>query len=148
MIERMFRSTGSPACASVLLLSALAAAGCGDSPSSPTTSEPQAPAEISETFSDMLNPNGARTHPFVVSRAGTVLATLTAVSPDAEIVVGLSLGTLGATGACQLVITNDNARQGVTLTGNAGAIGNFCVRVYDVGRLTENIEYSLTIVHF
>jgi len=93
--------------------------------------------------------NGASTQPFVVQRAGTVVAALTALDPAAT-VIGLSLGTWNGV-ACAIgsgALANDAATLGVSITGSATATGNYCVRVYDVGKLTQAAAYQLTITHF
>jgi hypothetical protein len=142
-------------------VAALAAAGCGDTPTTP--GETLAPVSVSESFSDSLNPNGGRTHPFLIERAGEVTTVLSSVTPhtetatDAETgtvtvteiatVLGLSLGTWNGQ-VCQIILANDNATNGITLTGSATAVGSFCVRVYDVGKLKKNVDYTVTIVHY
>jgi hypothetical protein len=141
-----------------VLAAALAAAGCSsDTPTTP--GDTQTPVSIAETFAESLNPNGGRTHPFIVERAGEVSAVLSSVTPHTEIntetgietevatVLGLSIGTWNGQ-VCQIILANDNATIGVTVTGSATAIGSFCVRVYDVGKLKKNVEYSVTITHY
>jgi hypothetical protein len=136
----------STAFAPLALVAALAAAGCsGDTPTTP--GETLAPISVTESFTDSVNPNGGRTHPFAVERAGELSATLTSVAPDAEAIVGLSIGTWNGQ-VCQIVLANDNARTGITVTGSATVAGAFCVRVYDVGKLTANVEYTVTVTHF
>jgi hypothetical protein len=61
----------------------------------------------------------------------------------------VSLGTWNAlANTCQIVLANDNATQGASILGTASGPGDFCVRVYDVGRLQGATEYTLTVVHF
>ena len=132
-----------------LLLAASLAACSDDTPTTPTDSTP--PVLINEPFADSLNPNGGRTHAFNVQRAGTVQAKLTSLSPDDTVTIGLSLGTWNGA-ACAIIIANDNASlasaAAAQVTGNATGTGAFCVRVYDVGRLTQNIDYTLTVDHY
>ena len=130
----------------VLLAAALSAAACGDdsTPTSPTTPEPTA---VTDTFNGTLSRNGASSFPFNVSAAGFVYATLTSVT-DASTAVGLSLGTWNtSTSACTVVLANDAAVQGTTVTGSVTGIGQLCVRVYDVGRVVDPLDYQLTVVH-
>jgi hypothetical protein len=139
-----------PLCATLVLTA------CGDdTPTAPTAPTPTA---VTETFSDTLNINGARTHLFNVTQTGGVTATLTAVSGDGT-VVGLGIGTWNGTfdkndpatslntGACAITIARDSALQGATASGNA-SVGNFCARVYDVGKLTGSVDYTITVTHF
>jgi len=121
---------------------AAAASGC-EEPVTPTipTIEP-----ITTTIPGTVTVNGAQTSNFVVSTAGTVVATLTSLTPDAEATVGFALGTFNGT-ACQTVIVNDSAFQGAILIGATGSSAVLCVRVYDVGALTAPTNYAIEIVH-
>ena len=59
------------------------------------------------------------------------------------------MGTWSATTeTCQIVLANDNASQGRVLVGSAQASNNYCVRVYDVGKLTRAAGYQITLIHF
>ena len=135
-------------CGPVLMAAALAGAGCGGN--DPITSPDQTPlTPVVEIFDGTVTINGASTQPFVVQRAGTVVAALTALDPAAT-VIGLSLGTWNGV-ACAIgsgALANDAATLGVSITGSATATGNYCVRVYDVGKLTQAAAYQLTITHF
>ncbi len=93
-----------------------------------------------------LTVNGAATHSFATG-SGQISVTVTELVPDSAAVIGVSLGTWNGT-ACQIVLANDNATQGAGILGTASGPGSFCVRVYDVGRLTGPTEYTLTVVHF
>ena len=135
-----------PTILTTVLLAAALGAACGDD-DTPTAPSGPDPVSVSETFNDVLNPNGGRTHPFVAERAGTVTAVINSLAPDAAVVIGLSLGTWNGV-SCQVILANDNAQVNQTLTGSATGIGGFCVRVYDTGRLTQNVEYSVTVTHF
>jgi hypothetical protein len=136
-----------------LLLLAPLAAACGDDNSTNGPTAPT-PVAITEQFGSddtsekpPLNPNGGRTHPFIVQQAGTVSARLTALSPDETITVGLSLGTWNGQ-VCQILLANDAALLNTTVTGTAQQTGQFCVRIYDVGRLTAPTNYSIDVTHF
>lgn len=130
----------------VVLLIAFVFAGCDTAtPASPTTTEVPT---LSESYSGTLTVNGAVTHPFVVGTPGGVTATLVAVSPDAEVPIGMSIGTFNTTTeTCTAVISNDLALQGRVIVGNAQTSGAFCVRVYDVGRLTQSADYQVQVIH-
>lgn len=120
------------------------AAACGDDPTTPTTPTP--PATVTETFSGSVTRNGAATHTFATQASGTVTATLTTLAPDSALVIGLSLGTFNGS-ACQLVITKDDATQGTIVTGGVSTLGSLCVRIYDVGNITDPVTYDITVVH-
>ncbi|HUF47035.1 MAG TPA: hypothetical protein VMM93_04405 [Vicinamibacterales bacterium] len=125
---------------------ALSTSACGDDdpPTSPTPSTD--PPIVTETFTGAMNPNGAVTHPFSTEAAGVVTATLITVAPDSSTRVGLAIGTWNGL-ACKIELANDNAAQGVTVTGSASAFGSFCVRIYDIGQLTGNITYEIRLTH-
>ncbi len=128
------------------LVLALIAAGCGDDPFTPTAPTP--PESVTDTFSGTLTINGATSHPFPVASqvGGTVLVTLKVLTPDAEAVVGMSLGTWNGT-ACQANISNDRAMVSSAILGQATSAGTLCVRIYDVGRLAAPQDYEVEVVH-
>ena len=131
----------------VVLVASFTAAGCDDATLPAGPSLPSAPV-LTENFSGTLTINGAITHPFVVITSGTVTATLVTVSPDAEVPVGMSIGTWNqTTQSCAIVIANDLALQGRILFGTAQNSGAFCVRMYDVGRLTAASDYEVVVSH-
>ena len=124
----------------------------------PDTTLPTTPtSNITEDVAGTLNPSGGVSHPFVVvsSTGGTVLATVTSVTlanPESvqagALILGISLGTWnGVSCAVASGIFNDFASTGSTVTGNVTASGAICVRVYDVGQLTENVNYTVQVVH-
>jgi hypothetical protein len=127
-----------------LLLTAGFAAGCGDDDTPTAPTDP--PVAVTEPFSGTLTLNGAATHTFIVQRAGTATATLSALSPDSAAVISLSLGTWNGQ-SCQIILANDAATTNSSVVGNASA-GNFCIRVLDVGRLTAPTDYTVTVSHF
>jgi hypothetical protein len=131
----------------VVLLAAALTGACG-SDSTPTTNTPT-PTQVSEAFSGTLTVNGAATFPFAVNQTGTITATLTALSTDGA-VVGFELGTWNATTSTCTVATiaNDQATAGATIIGNAASTANFCVRIFDVGKLTAPTDYVITVTHF
>jgi hypothetical protein len=124
----------------------LGAAACTGSdttvgPTTPTT------ATITDSFSDTLSLNAAKTFPFVVQAAGSVTALVQSISPDATQIIGVALGTWNGE-TCQLVLSNDAAVQGSTVIGQASTPGNFCLRVYDAtGALPKNEAYVVTVTH-
>jgi hypothetical protein len=122
----------------------LALAACGDDDVTPPTGP--TPDPITETFSGMVNRNGAATHNFSTQASGTLTATLTTLGPDSALIVGMSLGTWNGS-ACQLVITKDDATQGTVITGGVSSLGSLCVRIYDVGNIVDPINYEITVVH-
>ncbi len=128
-----------------LLFLVLLAPACGDDdPTTPT--QPTPPATVTETFSGTLNQNGAVTHPFPTGLAGTVTATLITVAPDSTTVIGMSLGTWNGA-VCQIILANDQATQGTVVVGTVSTFGSLCLRVYDVGSLTQATSYEVQVIH-
>jgi hypothetical protein len=133
-----------------LLLATAFVAGCSDD--TPTTPEVPTPVPIVSTFGLpeeplSLNPNGARTHDFTVQQTGSVSATLTSLGGDEGLTVGLSLGTWNGQ-SCQIIIARDSIKATESVIGTANGTGLFCVRIYDVGNLTGNVTYSISVTHF
>jgi hypothetical protein len=114
----------------------------------PTAPVPDVPvfATITSTYSGTLARNGAITFPFAVAGSGTATATLNAVGPDNTVSVGLTMGIWNGA-QCVSVIANDNAREFAQISGAAGAAGTLCLRIYDVGRLSDPITFTIAITH-
>jgi hypothetical protein len=133
----------------------LVAALCGTSACSTNNPFLTAPTDtstpavaVTDTFDGQVTVNGAVTHSFIASRAGTITAVLTALDPG-DATVGVSLGTWNAgTNTCQIILANDAAPAGASVIGTASVAGNFCVRLYDVGRLTAPVLYTVAVTHF
>jgi len=109
-----------------------------------------------ETFTGLLNPNGANVASFVTQTGGNVVATLTAVGPDATQTIGFSLGTFNTvSNACQVQFDNSAALQSAVFTTQASTVGAYCVRVYDNGSVATSVAngsataftYTVTVSH-
>lgn len=127
----------------VLAVSAGACSNPAINTTTPTT--PTTTTTVTDTFSGTLTRNGASSFAFSVSGRGVVYATLTSLA-DPSAVIGLSLGTWGGS-SCTIVLSNDQAVQGASITGAASGVGTLCARVYDVGRSTTPLDYQITVVH-
>jgi hypothetical protein len=132
------------------LLLPLLVAGCGgDDDDNDTPTSPSTPAvTVTDTFTGTLVRNGGTSHPFpVVSAAGgDVTATLKSITPNAESLVGMSLGTWNGS-ACQAVIANDRATVSASILGRATSTGTLCLRIYDIGTITDPQDYEVEVVH-
>jgi hypothetical protein len=110
----------------------------------PTTPDP---VTVTETFSGSININGAATHTFFTSATGTVTATLTSLGDNPPEQVGFSIGTFAGAN-CSLLITNDKAVVTSVVAGVVTTLGgSLCVRIYDVGSLTESVPYEIRVEH-
>jgi len=131
---------------SILLVVALALGSWACSNTAPTTLPTPTPPTTTDTFEGSINPNGAKTFSFIVQTGGTVTTTLTTVSPDSTVAIGLAVGTWDGA-ACSVFKANDNAPQGTSITVTASGAGSLCVRVYDVGNLLDVASFVVTVVH-
>jgi hypothetical protein len=137
-----------PLATRAFLIVALAtgAAACDDpGPTAPTPVVPE-PEYVTSTYSGVLDRNGAVTFPFAVTEAGTATATLTTVDPDNTVALGLTMGTWSGV-QCAAVISNDNALENAQIVGTAASAGALCLRVHDVGLLSEPINFTIAIAH-
>lgn len=130
--------------AAVIVTLAAAAAAC--SSEDPSTIVTPTPTETTDTFAGTLGVNGAVTFQFVGNR-GNVTATLSSVTPDSTIQVGISLGTWNGI-TCSAVLSNDAALQGTSIFGTVNATGTLCVRIYDVGKVVDPLGFEIKVVHF
>jgi hypothetical protein len=134
-----------PPLAVALVIVASGAAGCTDEVS-PTPTEPTTPTVITETFAGTLERNDAETTPFTVASSGTVRADLRRIAPDDTVAIGMSLGTWNGT-ACQVVLAQDRATQGSSLTATVSSAGRLCLRVYDTGAIVDPITWEVDVNH-
>lgn len=124
----------------------LAAAACGDDPVDlPTQPDP---ITYTENYTGTVNRNGAASHSFFTTLPGEVTATLTNLTPDG-LTIGFLLGTFNATGVCAVQLSNDRAVKSTIIFGSASTAASLCVRIYDVGNITdaEPAAYEITVVH-
>lgn len=107
------------------------------------------PVIVTETFTGTININGAASHPFFTSATGTVTATLSSLGETPPAAVGFSLGTLSGT-TCSVTtgLYNDRAVVTSVVQGTVASLGGgLCVRIYDVGSLTEPVTYEIMVQH-
>ena len=123
----------------------LASAGCDSGETTPTTPTTPAPT-VTETFAGTITRNGAATFTFNSVASGLVTATLRSIGPDTTAQVGLALGEWNGV-TCTVKLTNDRITTGLAVTGQVNAAGSLCVRIYDVGQLTETSTFEIVVVH-
>jgi hypothetical protein len=128
-----------------VLVLALGVAGC-DPQTTTTPTQPTPSPPVTESFAGSVTVNGAATFSFVSLSSGYVQATLKTLSPELESRIGLALGTWNGV-TCQMILTNDDAGQNVTVTGSVAAAAALCVRIYDVGQLTQTNAFEITVIH-
>ena len=132
----------------LLVASVVTGWGCNTAATSALTTTTPTAVTTTDVFTGTLNMNGAASYSFVTQAAGSVVATLISLGPDSSLSVGISLGTWNGTGcSIQTGIFNDVAPQGSILTGNVGGAGTLCVRLYDIGKITDPLAFTVNVVH-
>ena len=132
------------ALAAGLLLVAVGAAACGDSPTAPTSTV--APSPVTETFSSQLTVKGTASRSIVTAVCGTVSVMLAAMTLPGSI-LGLGIGIPRADGSgCSLSSSvSTGAASAAQLVVVADA-GSYCVQVFDLGTLTDPVGFTVSIV--
>lgn len=111
-----------------------------DSPivTAPTTSP------VTESFASQLFVGGSASRTFTAAKAGT--ATITLVSIGSATKLGFGIGVPDVLGSGCLFTRSAEAAVAGTSFSLAVDAGTYCVRVYDVGTLTANTSFAITIV--
>jgi hypothetical protein len=113
-----------------------------EAPTAPTA------GPFTETFASQLGVRGAAARSFTVNEPGTIDVTLTSIGPPASVEVGLGVGIPNSTGnGCNLtrsVVTTASGSPQITVAADSGA---YCVRVFDVGNLTGDVSFSISVLH-
>lgn len=126
----------------MLVLVAVGNAACGSAtvPTSPTL-------ETSFTYASSLTSHGAASRTFTTYDAGNVTATLTSVSP--AIVLGIGIGIPRSDGGGCLLTTAVETASGSApqLSIRAESASAYCLKVFDLGRVAERAEFSVTVTH-
>ena len=123
---------------------ALAALACDDGAAAapPTTTSP-----VTETFAGQFTVGGAAARSFTAASAGTATITLTQIGPPTDVIVGLGVGIPQSDSAgCFLtdsVLTGAASTPQLTVAVEAGT---YCVRLFDMGAMTSQVAFSVTIV--
>jgi hypothetical protein len=97
-----------------------------------------------EHFASNLAPNGSSLRTFVMSSTGTVTLTLDSVTPSR--VVGFGLGIWRAERSTCSLNQSVTSGPGANITATVDQ-GIYCVKVFDVGNLTDFAAFSSTIIH-
>jgi hypothetical protein len=133
---------------------ALLTAACGQSDTSTSTTAPSTPAPPAavQVFSGTLQPQGTNLHSFTVAQTGYVEITLIGVvpqlvaGPSAPVTVGLGIGTPSGGTCVVLYQVNAQAGSAAQIIGTATA-GPDCLSIFDVGNLTQPVNYTVTVAH-
>ena len=132
---------------SAILVAAMgvAAAGCDPETVNDGSPVPSPTVPVTESFAGSVTVNGAQTFAFQALGSGFVQATIKTFGPETAMKVGLAIGTYNGV-TCSQILTNDNAAQGITVTGAVASAAALCVRIYDVGQLTQANTFEITVI--
>jgi hypothetical protein len=132
------------AAAGLTLALLLSACGSDNNPTTPGNGGSSG-ERSTETFNGTLAPRSGSWHTFTVTAAGSIDVTLTTLTAPANTAVGVGIGTTPTNG-CDVQAWNNASVQGTLITAPINA-GTFCVMVYDVGNLTGDVTYTVTVIH-
>ena len=124
----------------------IAGSACNETARPTSPSPPASPVTV--VYDSQLYPGGTASRTLTVTQSGTVYLTLTSVRPDAAVALGLGVGIPRADGGGCHLSQSISVASGATsqLSTNVDA-GTYCVKVFDVGTLTDAVSFSVTIVH-
>ncbi len=139
-------------CLPLVLLSVILSAGCNtqtadNSATAPTTPTAPAAATQTETFTGTLSVQGTNVHAFNVAQVGALNVTLTSAGPPPTISIGIGVGTPVGTTCSLIVFQTTPAGSAAQISGTVTVAGAFCLSVYDVGNLANDVTYSVTVSH-
>jgi hypothetical protein len=116
---------------------------CGsDTPTSPSTTDP-----VTETFSSIVQPKGSTSRSFTTTASGTITVTLTSLGQDTaaiRLALGLADAASGDCAPTYSVITTQYSGRQLSQTADAG---QYCILVTDIGELTGQTTFTVTVVH-
>ena len=92
-------------------------------------------------------PGGTAARSFTAASAGTVSITLSHLGPQSGLVVGLGIGIPQSNGSGCLMtqVQEAGASTSPQLTTQVDE-GTYCVRLHDLGTLTSQVAFTVTIV--
>lgn len=124
-----------------LLLASLAAtAGCGSDTTSPTVTTSV------DTFASRIQEKGSAWRSITVPTAGDVTVQLVSVT-QTDVVMNIGIGTIAGT-QCVLAASVDTAANATAIAPQLTrtvAVGTYCVRIADIGNLTQLVDFTIRI---
>ena len=124
----------------LLLATLVGAAGCG-STTTPTVTT------TAEQFASRIQEKGSAWRSVNVPTAGDVTVQLVSVT-QAGAVMNIGIGTISGT-QCVLDASVDTAANADTVAPQltrTEAVGTYCVRIADIGNLTQLVDFTIQIV--
>ncbi|MFI5184366.1 MAG: hypothetical protein ACHQNV_08210 [Vicinamibacteria bacterium] len=99
-----------------------------------------------DTFTGTLLPSGSITYDVTVKGNGELDLSITSLTPQTTITVGLAIG-VSASGGCSPLTNAENAKVGSILPAEVTP-GQYCVAVYDVGNvLNPGDTFTISVLH-
>ena len=84
---------------------------------------------------------------FTVQQQGQVDLTLTKTDPLATVTLGIGISQTSANLCIPVLLAYNNAAQAGTVMSGTAAPGSYCTVVYDVGNVSDTVNYTVTVVH-
>jgi len=137
-----------PTTIGLLFALALTGAACDNN----RTITPTTPAQPqTEIFSGTLAPQTSSFYSFTVATSGSVSITLASLvpvapGPAATTVMGLGVGTPNGTD-CDVTNSVTTAPGLTAQLVNSLTAATYCAKIYDLGSLTSNVNFTVRIVH-
>lgn len=98
-----------------------------------------------DTFTGTLLASGNISYAVTVKANGELDLTLTTLTPQTTITVGLGIG-LPQGSSCAVFTAAENAKVGSTLPASVTP-GTYCVLVYDVGNVQGADNFTVSVLH-
>ncbi len=125
---------------------AAVATGCSDA-ATPTSATSTTEPITAFTFSSTFTARGSASRSFTSIAPGEIALTLTAASPDVRLGIGVGIPRPDGSGCNLTQAAEVGAGSGPHIT-IAADPGTWCVRVYDLGSVSERVAFSLDVTHF
>jgi hypothetical protein len=133
-------------CAIGAVLLALVCGGCSKDDSTTTSPSTTSTSPTTVTFASQLAVKGSTSRSFTMTTAGAIRVTLVSLG-NGSLSAGVGVGVQATSAPCSLAVSV------VTAPGSSPQIvtnadpGTYCVQLFDVGRLTQDVEFSVTVEH-
>lgn len=140
----------------LLLVGAVAVAGCGNSATTTSPTTTTTATALTELYSGTLSPKGSSFYSFTVAATGSLSITLastttTKIGPAVAATLTLGLGTpsgFGCAVTSSVAATPGLSAQLSNASLTAESNGSvYCLRISDPGQLTSDILFVVRIVH-
>jgi hypothetical protein len=105
---------------------------------------------VTETFSGTLEPypsaNSVMAFPFTTTKSGEYSVKITALAPNTNVFLTTTYG-IAQSGGCGAIQQNPFSALNSTSLSGAITPGSWCVAIQDLGSLTTNETFTITVAH-